>query len=251
MAETETPTLKLIKPEIGGSNTTWGNRTNENWDKVDVGVLGVKTVADAALQRGGTDENLRTASEMLLYADAVQVPDDRPGAIVSQRWVRDLLNAIEPIGLIKIWGGSIATIPEGWALCNGQTVNNNVTPNLMDKFILGAGGTQQPGTTGGNATHEHNLTIDGTALVLSQIPRHNHGTTSPSSDSFIGRMLTGGTYNITGGGPPNGFGSVAGDYNGGNAAHTTDPHNHTGKANAGTTIPPFYALCYIMKVKLL
>lgn len=250
MPETETPTLKLIKPEIGGSHTTWGNRLNDNMDKIDVGVKGAADVAGSALQRGGTDESLRTASEMLLYADAVQIPADRPGAIVSQRWVRDLINTIEPIGTIKIWGGGY-NFPWGWALCNGQTVNNNVTPNLTDRFILGAGGTQGPGATGGASTHEHNLTIDGYALALSQIPRHTHGTSSPSSDIFIGRMLTGGSYLIQGGGPPNGWGQVAIDPAGGNAGGGTDPHNHTGKANAGTTIPPFYALCYIMKCYLI
>jgi microcystin-dependent protein len=250
MPETETPTLKLIKPQVGGSFTTWGNRLNEDMDKIDVGVLGVKTVADSALQRGGSDESLRTASEMLLYADEVVLPADRPGAIVSQRWVKDLINAIEPIGTIKIWAGTVATIPAGWSLCNGATVNNNVTPNLLDKFVLAAGGSQAPGTTGGFATHEHNLTVNGTSLSLSQIPKHKHGTTSPSSDNFLGRMTTGGVYSVTStpGGP---FGQVAGDYVGGNVGGGTDPHNHTGKAEAGSSIPPFYALCYIMKTTLL
>lgn len=37
-------------------------------------------------------------------------------------------------GMIMMWSGSIATIPEGWYLCNGS----NGTPDLRNKFIVGA-----------------------------------------------------------------------------------------------------------------
>jgi hypothetical protein len=39
-----------------------------------------------------------------------------------------------PVGGIIMWSGSIATIPTNWALCDG----NNSTPDLRDKFIVGA-----------------------------------------------------------------------------------------------------------------
>ena len=50
-----------------------------------------------------------------------------------------------PQGAILMWSGSVASIPSGWALCNGATVSKadgsgSVTvPNLTDKFIVGAG----------------------------------------------------------------------------------------------------------------
>ena len=47
-----------------------------------------------------------------------------------------------------MWSGSAETIPTGWALCDGT----NGTPNLTDRFGLGAGKTYQPGATGGTAT---------------------------------------------------------------------------------------------------
>jgi hypothetical protein len=54
-----------------------------------------------------------------------------------------------PSGVITMWSGSIATIPSGWALCDGS----NSTPNLKDRFIVGAGSSYQVGVKGGEATH--------------------------------------------------------------------------------------------------
>jgi hypothetical protein len=54
-----------------------------------------------------------------------------------------------PAGIIVMWGGLIANIPNGWLLCDGQ----NGTPDLRDRFIKGANGN--PGATGGAATHTH------------------------------------------------------------------------------------------------
>lgn len=59
-----------------------------------------------------------------------------------------VMGKLVPSGVILMWSGSTDTIPAGWALCNGQ----NGTPDLTDRFILGAGKTYQPGTTGGAAT---------------------------------------------------------------------------------------------------
>ena len=67
-----------------------------------------------------------------------------------------LLNRLEevvPSGFIGMWSGSASTIPTGWALCDGT----NGTPNLTDRFVLGAGKTYQPGATGGAATATPNV----------------------------------------------------------------------------------------------
>jgi len=50
-----------------------------------------------------------------------------------------------PSGCILIWSGSIASIPTGYYLCNGQ----NGTPNLQDSFIVGSGNSYGVGNTGG------------------------------------------------------------------------------------------------------
>lgn len=66
-----------------------------------------------------------------------------------------------PIGTIVIWSGTADNIPTGWQLCDGT----NGTPDLRDKFVLGAGTTHNVGETGGN--EEVTLTVE-------QMPKHNH-----------------------------------------------------------------------------
>jgi len=48
--------------------------------------------------------------------------------------------SILPIGSIIMWGKPVAEIPDGWAVCNGQTVNGEKTPDLKGRFILASDG---------------------------------------------------------------------------------------------------------------
>ena len=78
--------------------------------------------------------------------------------------------ALVPSGMIMIWSGSVGSIPSGWVLCNGS----NSTPDLRDKFIVGAGSTYAVGGTGGSAnavvvSHTHTATVTD--------PGHAHGYT--------------------------------------------------------------------------
>ncbi len=69
-----------------------------------------------------------------------------------------------PIGYITWWSGFIAGIPAGWTLCDGT----EGTPDLRDKFVIGAAGTFIPGATGGTAAHVHDFTGDGHYHVLTE-----------------------------------------------------------------------------------
>jgi hypothetical protein len=73
-----------------------------------------------------------------------------------------------PSGGIIMWSGSIAEIPAGWALCDGT----NGTPDLRDRFVLGAGSTYAVGDTGGAMTHTHTVNID--AFVSASSSGHTH-----------------------------------------------------------------------------
>lgn len=69
-----------------------------------------------------------------------------------------------PAGVILNWFGSIATVPAGWAVCDG----NNGTPDLRDRFVKGAGGSSAPGSNGGSSTHNHtgSATLSGSLIRL-------------------------------------------------------------------------------------
>jgi len=79
-----------------------------------------------------------------------------------------------PQGAIIMWSGTIANIPTGWALCNG----NNGTPDLRDRFILGVpNASTDPGEVGGS----HTVTI-----ATANLPSHTHAfsaTTGNQSQS--------------------------------------------------------------------
>jgi hypothetical protein len=54
-----------------------------------------------------------------------------------------------------MWAGSSASIPKDWVLCDGK----NNTPNLLDRFLVGAGKAYAPGVIGGSKSHGHSVTI--------------------------------------------------------------------------------------------
>ena len=147
--------------------------------------------------------------------------------IATTAFVHDVL----PKGIIMLWSGSTASIPFGWALCNGSSS----TPDLRDRFVVGAGSTYTVAATGGTAD----------AVVVS----HVHTATSTVTDP-------GHVHNSIGaiGGSSTGLSATDGD----NALNIPTSSSVTGitvattVATAGVSgtnqnLPPYYALCYIMK----
>jgi len=125
-----------------------------------------------------------------------------------------------PSGVIVMWSGSVATIPSGWALCNGS----NGTPDLRERFIVGAGG-DNPNVNGtgyniADAGGEVNHT-----LTIAEMPSHTHSYNQPASTGYVTesgdrpRVVASSTTT----------GSTGGD----------EPHENR---------PPYYALAYIMKL---
>lgn len=74
--------------------------------------------------------------------------------------------ALVPKGVIVLWSGAVNAVPAGWALCDGT----NGTPDLRDKFLVGAGNTYAAGAAGGAAS---------VTLATANLPAHNHGVTDP------------------------------------------------------------------------
>lgn len=63
-----------------------------------------------------------------------------------------------PTGLIAMWSGAVNAIPKGWVLCNGE----NNTPDLRNRFIVGAGNEYSVGDVGGTAIYELGTQLSGT-----------------------------------------------------------------------------------------
>ena len=121
---------------------------------------------------------------------------------------------IIPTGGIIMWSGAVNAIPTGFVLCDGT----NNTPDLRDKFIIGAGNLGV-GTTGGQKD----------AIV----PNHTHPTSVDSGRLF---HQGGQNYTISYGG--------AGSYPG-TVFSMNNPSN--GESVTDKNLPPYHALCYIMK----
>jgi len=139
-----------------------------------------------------------------------------------------------PTGCILLWSGSIGAIPAGWYLCNGS----NGTPDLRDKFIVGAGSTYAVNGTGGSADAivvSHNHTATSTSTVTD--PGHTHSI--PSSQEVAGG---GGTGTST-----TGTGQSTGSKTTGITVATTTTVASSGTSGTNANLPPYYALCYIMK----
>jgi hypothetical protein len=136
-----------------------------------------------------------------------------------------------PAGGILLWSGSIGSIPAGYVLCNGT----NGTPDLRDRFVVGAGSTYAVNATGGSAD----------AVLVS----HTHTATSVVTDPGHIHSIN---YQSTAVGPDygsNAGGNVAGTQtNSATTGITVATTNTTvGVSGTNANLPPYYALCYIMK----
>lgn len=136
-----------------------------------------------------------------------------------------------PKGGIIMWSGAVNQIPEGWALCDGT----NGTPNLMDRFVVGAGSGYAVAASGGSATvnlqhshtvNDHNHTFSGT----SGGPTTTKSVTKTSSDTTVPDSVHAHTYS----------GTTSGASNRGTDNSTL--------SSAQSILPPYYALAYIMKL---
>lgn len=159
------------------------------------------------------------------------------GAVTLAKLGPDVSSGV-PRGTIVMWSGSVASIPSGWALCDG----NNGTPNLLDRFVLSVTAGQDPGETGGS---------NAKTLSASNLPAHTHSFTT-SSDGRHSHS----THIEDDGGFSSGSNKSGADDTSGNGISTTSDgsHSHSGTTNAtgdGAAFdirPSYYRLAFIMKL---
>ena len=139
-----------------------------------------------------------------------------------------------PSGVIVMWSGSIASIPSGWLLCDGT----GGTPNLRDKFIVGAGSTYAVAAIGGSANaitvaHTHTATVTDAGHVHQQQTVFTVG-----GSSSLKAPSDGGNDNLLGASGYNTLSAVTG---------ISVSNSSTGVSGTNANLPPYYALAYIMK----
>lgn len=163
-----------------------------------------------------------------------------------------------PVGGIIMWSG--ASVPSGWALCNGLSVSGVQTPDLRGRFILSSGSgsgltARSLNQTGGTETH---------TLTTAELPSHSHQVDPPSTGTSENGNHTHGYVS----GYNSGAGIKGGDFNngeigyqamnntstwGGNHTHSVDigafSSASSGSGGAHNNMPPYYVLAFIMRVQ--
>jgi hypothetical protein len=147
------PIILNSEGRVSGTNEVWldsavsyklilqTSASVQLWSADDLsGITGVPSNTAYAVLCGGTTAtnpiqsiaSVGTAGQVLTSNGASALPTMQ-AAFIS--------------GMIILWSGSVVSIPAGWLLCNGASS----TPDLRDRFVVGAGSTYAVDATGGSA----------------------------------------------------------------------------------------------------
>lgn len=183
-------------------------------------VGGTLTVADDADFKGAVEAGSGAVSNLTVTSGGTTAASAKVGGKVTVPAGKpNEAKGVVPVGGILAW--TRADVPDGWAICDGSTVEGQTTPDLRGMFVMGADDKHGVDSTGGASS---------VTLTTNEIPSHSHGYYFPSgegqgsvlvrnNDGHIWRYETGATT-----------GSAGGD-------------------QAHENRPPFYAVYYIMRVK--
>jgi microcystin-dependent protein len=164
--------------------------------------------------------------------------------VLTNQQLENKINALkeESTGFVKMWSGRIDRVPEGYMLCNGDTVTTAqypelayslgketeesfTLPDLRKRFVVGydnsAEGYSAIGVTGG---------AEKITLTIEQMPNHTHNV--EFVDEKWGDNANSRPF-------PNPAGTS------GYTAQTTS----TGGGKEHENRPPYYVLAYVIKVK--
>lgn len=137
-------------------------------------------------------------------------------ALEVKRLSKEVSASSVPSGTILPWYGALGNIPDGFVLCNGT----NGTPDLRNRFLVGAGSSYSLGNTGGANT---------VTLSIAQMPSHSH--------SFYSGRYGSSPYSV----------SCNAHSPGGLLDHQLSTYSAGGN-QAHENRPPYYAVYYIMKL---
>lgn len=143
-----------------------------------------------------------------------------------------------PRGLIALWNGT--QVPNGWALCNGQIVDDLQTPDLSGKFVVGWQSGNEDYNLIGNTGGQEKVT-----LATQEIPSHVH--------NFADAYFIEAHSDLVG---ANGTQWIGNNLSGSNKTDRDNSYvclwDHDTRATGGSqpheNRPPYYVLAYIIKL---
>jgi len=229
-----------------GNTLTVSGTVNANSFSGDGANLTNLTGLNASALTTGTVADARLSSNVAVRAGGNTFTGNQTvnsGSVTATSFAGD---GTIPVGGIILWSGGGGNIPSGWALCNGQTSNGQLTPNLMDRFVVGAGSAYSTGNTGGSSS---------ITLSAAQMPSHSHNfqdgywldTLSLTADQGISGVTVyySGSQNYITAGSADGSGTFQNTW----MAYRNMTTSSAGSSQPFDSRPPYYALAYIMRVR--
>jgi len=244
----ENPIILNSEGRVSGTNEVWLDITVayklilktsadvQLWSADDLsGIAGLGSALPVA--SGGTGVSSNTAYAVLCGGTTATNPIQSiasvgtAGQVLTSNGAGALptMQAAFVSGMIILWSGSSASIPTGFLLCDGTSS----TPDLRNRFVVGAGSTYAVNATGGSA----NATL----------PSHTHTATSTVTDPSHSH-----SFQVSGSGSGNPSSTNAGSSTAATNTAVTGITVATSISTEGSSatnanLPPYYALCYIMK----
>ena len=213
-------TQALASPDINGGTIDGATINNS-------AIGGTTPAAGSFTQINGTQANISgavIANGAGTFGDDVDITGDVTvtGNVSAASFSGDGsgLSNLFISGMIMLWSGSIASIPTGWVLCNGQ----NNTPDLRNRFVTGAGDSYSVNAKGGQNS-------------ITGVPAHTHGFTantgSAGAHGHSGSTGNAGSHNHTFSANTGG----AGSHNHTGSTSTVGDHQHHGWGENRTDWP--------------
>jgi microcystin-dependent protein len=231
----------------------WGNiRLGEEYKQRNVYIGANSTdTAKARLHVGGTmmvDDAVTAKNGVTITGGNVTVCTGSVSTIITDNKVKT--TSFEgygtiPLGGIIMWNG--VEVPDGWALCNGQSSNGHTTPDLSGRFIINIGTASSEGLNTRDADPNKNYVLNERGgmnaykQIESEVGSHKHTDAGHTHNTREGGGATGGGFDDSsatalGRSVETGYANI-------------QPNQAVGAVTSMENRPRYYALAFIMRVK--
>lgn len=192
----------------------------------------------------------------------------------------DIENKLVPLGVVQMWAGAIDKLPDNYALCNGQAINQKDYPELYK--VIGTTFNTAPNSNGSNWTapssdmfrlpdlqgrfivgyysnnkdYEKIAKAGGEAahtLTSGEMPNHTHSVDDyygiENSNSVRKHKENGKLYGNSKALDASYMGWSDQDTDNNTIIYSTHDTNYAGNGDPHENRPPYYVLAYIIRVK--